>query len=323
MDLADTSAQRRFLVIRNPTAGRRRPRMLEAVLANVRAQGLAADVLDTAARGDALRLAREADAGRYDVVVAAGGDGTINEVVNGLMARDRDELALGIIPLGTANVLAREIGVGTRLKDVTGTLTAGAATPVTVGRLQEADGTESFFMLMAGTGFDAHVVAGVDSGMKRRFGKGAYIWRSLLKMIAYRDRRYRVDADGSTFEVSSAIVSNGRLYGGPFVIAPAADLRRPVLSVCLFERGGRWQVVRYGLALITGRLPLTSGYRVIEASRVSIEAIGTDAEPVQVDGDHTAALPALVTLAPRRPRLLMPRASLLPAKAGRRCPKGG
>ncbi len=280
--------------------------MLEAVLANLRAQGFAADVHDTAARGDALRLAREADAGRYDVIVAAGGDGTINEVVNGLMARDGDDLALGIIPLGTANVLAREIGVGTQVRKVAATLAAGAAMPVTIGRLQEADGTESFFMLMVGSGFDAHVVARVDNGMKRRFGKAAYVWQSLREMIAYRDRRYRVQIDGSTFEASSAIVSNGRLYGGAFVIAPAADLQRPVLSVCLFERGGRWQVVRYGLALVTGRLSVTSGYRVIEASRVSIEAIGNDTEPVQVDGDHTAALPALVTLAPRRLRLLMP-----------------
>ncbi|HEX2886168.1 diacylglycerol kinase family protein [Vineibacter terrae] len=295
---------RRLLVIRNPTAGRRHPRVFDAVVAAVRARGLVVDIVDTEARGDAERLARDAGADRYDAVVAAGGDGTINEVVNGLMARPADDLALGIIALGTANVLAREIGVGTRIEALTAALVHGEATPIMVGKLVDAAGACSCFLLMVGAGFDAHVVATVGTDLKRRFGKGAYVWRSLVEMIRYRDRRYRVTIDGRPYPAASAVVSNGRFYGGPFVVAAAADLRRPILSVCLFERGGRAQVVRYGAGLVTHRLPRMAGYRVVEATEVRIEG-GDGDEPVQVDGDHTAALPVTVTVAPRRLRLLM------------------
>lgn len=312
MHPADPSLPRRFLVIRNPTAGRRRPGLLDSVLAVLRRRGAGADVVDTAARGDAARLARDADAGRYDTVVAAGGDGTINEVVNGMMARPADDLALGIVALGTANVLAREIGLGGQGDAMAATLLDGLPAPVMVGGLAEAGGRTACFLLMLGAGFDAHVVAGVTDGMKRRLGKGAYVWRSLVGMVRYRDRRYRVEIDGQRYEAASVIVSNGRLYGGPYVVAPAADLRRPVLSVCLFERGGRLQVARCGLALVRGRLPNTAGYRVVEGTHVRIEALAgaaDDGEPVQVDGDNATRLPVDVTVMPRRIRLLMPPAA--------------
>lgn len=309
MTAADLPPSRRFLVIRNPTAGRRHPGVLDQVLAIVRRGGLAAEIVDTTARGDAERLARDADAGRYDGIVVAGGDGTINEAVNGLMARADDDLTLGIIALGTANVLAREIGVGTRTEVMARTLSGGNATPVAVGRLNDGRGVQSHFLLMVGAGFDAHVVAGVDAELKRRLGKGAYVWRSLVEMLRYRDRRYRVEIDGQQHVAASVVVSNGRLYAGPYVVAPAADLRRASLSVCLFERGGRWQVARYGAALVSGRLPRAAGYRVVEAAAVRIDMVNgaADVEPVQVDGDHAAAvLPLTVGIAPRRLRLLMP-----------------
>jgi YegS/Rv2252/BmrU family lipid kinase len=307
MSAADLPTPRRFLVVRNPAAGRRHPRLLEAVLAEVTARGHVAELRETHARGDARQLARDADSQSHDVVVAAGGDGTINEVVNGLMQRKSGDLALGIIALGTANVLAREIGVGTRVDRLAAALCDGPAVPVHVGRLTLADGVQSFFLLMVGAGFDAHVVAGVDGGLKRRLGKSAYVWRTLAEMVRYRDRRYRVEVDGNSCHAASVICSKGRHYGGPFVVAPAADLRSPALSVCLFERGGRLQVVRYGVALVTGRLPSAQGYRIIDARRVHISA-GDAAEPVQVDGDHFASLPVDIDLAPRQLRLLMPRA---------------
>lgn len=308
----DRSPPRRFLVIRNPMAGRRQRGVLDAVLAILRRHGAVADVVDTTARGDARRLSHTADAAGHDAIVAAGGDGTINEVVNGLLARSADDLALGIIALGTANVLAREIGLNTRPESLAQALLAGRPTAMVPGQLTDASGARSCFVLMVGAGFDAHVVARVDEGMKRRLGKGAYVWRSLAEMVRYRDRRYRIEIDGvACHDAASVIVSKGRLYGGPYIVAPAADLCRPILSVCLFERGGRLQVARYGLALLAGRLPSAAGYRIVEARRVRITAIAgplDEPEPIQVDGDHTASLPVEVALAPRPVRLLMPQA---------------
>src|SRR5229473_2322326 len=100
------------LLIRNPIAGRRRRGLVDAVVRQVRAEGWTVDLVDTEAVGDARRLAETCDAGRYGVIAVAGGDGTINEVINGLSGRGDEAPAVGIVPLGTANVLAHELGLG-------------------------------------------------------------------------------------------------------------------------------------------------------------------------------------------------------------------
>jgi len=299
---------RRLLVVRNPIAGRRHRNRTEEIVAELCRLGAVVDLRDTSARGDAEAFAFGADAGRYDVVVAAGGDGTINEVVNGLMRRPGDDLALGIIPLGTANVLGREIGIVPSANGrIARTLFAGAPTEVTVGEIRTAGGELRHFLLMVGAGFDAHVVAGVDPILKRRLGKAAYVWRSLVELARYRPRRYRVSFDGQTVDLASVIASNGRLYAGPYVVAAKADLRHPHLSMCQFDSAGRWHVLRYGAALVRGALPASQGYRVVEARRLRIEAGPQGGrEPVQVDGDNAFELPIEIGIAPRRLRLLMP-----------------
>src|SRR5215510_15442148 len=115
-----------LLLIVNPTAGRRRGGLVEAVAARVRAEGWTVDVVETAAAGDARRLAETCDAHRYGVIAVAGGDGTINEVVNGLAGR-ADAPAIGIVPLGTANVLAHELGLGSSAAAVAQTMVSGHA----------------------------------------------------------------------------------------------------------------------------------------------------------------------------------------------------
>lgn len=299
-----------FIVIRNPVAGRRNPTLLRDTLAALRACGHEVAVHDTARRGDAERLARDAPAGAELRIVAAGGDGTINEVVNGLMLRN-DDIAppLGILPLGTANVLAGELGVHIKPVSIVEALTSASPTLVYVGRLSTATGAVRHFSLMAGAGFDAKVVAGVDGDLKRRLGKGAYVWRSAIQMTRPVDARYAVDIDGMRYEAASVIVTRARRYGGPYQIAPDADLRMPGLSACLFERGGRCNVLRYGVALVRDRLPRTAGYRVVAATSVRIAPLADahgQREPVQLDGDDAADLPVTVDVAPRQLRLLMP-----------------
>lgn len=300
----------RFTVIRNPVAGRRNPTLLRDTLAALCGDGHEVVVRDTAQRGDAERLARDAPSGPDLRIVAAGGDGTINEVVNGLMLRNEDmPPPLGILPLGTANVLAGELGLRIKPAPIVQALTSASATLVHVGRLSTAAGVVRHFSLMAGAGFDAKVVAGVDGDLKRRLGKGAYVWRSVVEMTRPVDTRYAVDIDGVRHEAASVIVTRARRYGGPYQIAPDADLRTPLLSACLFERGGRCNVLRYGAALVRDRLPRTAGYRVVAATSVRIAALAKGnglREPVQVDGDDAADLPVTIDIAPRRLPLLMP-----------------
>lgn len=298
---AASAAARDAVVIFNPTAGARRERRLAAVLARLEAAGMSCRVAGTAARGDAERLAREAgdDDTPPGLVIAAGGDGTINEVVNGLMA-SASPPPLAILPLGTANVLAAEIGLPVSSDAVAAAILGGRRLDISVARVNGR-----CFLLMAGVGFDAHVVAGVDSAVKRRLGKGAYVLESARQMWRFGFPRYRVTIDGASHEAASVVVARSRFYGGRHLAAPEARLDSDSFQVCLFERGGRGAVLRYGLALVTGRLPGCAGYCIRTGRRVTIE--GPVGDPVQADGDVVAHLPAEIDLAPRRLSLIVPR----------------
>src|SRR5215467_10544707 len=123
-----TSTQpKAVLLIRNPTAGRRRQGLVDAVVRQLEAEGWAVEMVDTAAAGDARRLAESHEVDRYAVIAVAGGDGTINEVVNGLAARGESAPPLAIVPLGTANVLAHELGLAAKASAVARTIMSGRA----------------------------------------------------------------------------------------------------------------------------------------------------------------------------------------------------
>jgi len=304
-----------ILLIRNPTAGRRRGGLADEVVRLVRERGWTIDIIDTTRAGDARRLALNCDADRYGVIAVAGGDGTINEVVNGLADRDDGGPALGIVPLGTANVLAHELGLRIVARDIADTMTAGRETLIWPGKAacsasSISQGGPRCFSLMAGAGFDAKVVAGVTALLKRRLGRAAYVWRSMIETHRYRPVRYAVEIDGTSYEAASAIVTRARMYAGPYVVAPLARLSEPLLHVCLFERWGRWQTLRFGLALLRGRLPRTGGFRVVTGRSVRI-SVTEDAgelgrQPVQIDGDDALALPVSIAVAARAVRLLEP-----------------
>ena len=226
----------RLRIIHNPTAGGARWRRYGAVLERLAAAGAQIEELATGRRGDAEAYAAALGPEDCDRLVVAGGDGTVNEAINGLLANRAGgrALPLAVLPLGTANVLALEIGLSTRPQAVARYILEGIARPVALG---EADGRA--FCLMAGIGFDAHVVAGVDARLKRRLGKLAYVWHTLRQLAVYDFPRYRVAVDEAVFSAASAVVCNARFYGGRYVLAPDAQLEAASLEVCLFERPGR------------------------------------------------------------------------------------
>jgi YegS/Rv2252/BmrU family lipid kinase len=303
------SAPKAMLLILNPTAGRRRRGLVDAVVSRVRREGWEVDVVETTAAGDARRLAATCDARRYAVIAVAGGDGTINEVVNGLAGRGEDGPAVGIVPLGTANVLAHELGLGFSAGAVAATMVGGRALLVQPGEAEDGAGARCF-SLMAGAGFDAKVVAGVSAPLKRRLGRAAYVWRSLVEARRYRPVRYQVEIDGVCHEASSVIVTRSRHYAGPYVVAPGATLGDALLHVCLFERWGRSHTFRYGLALLRGRLPRSTGYRVVAGRAVRVSVLSDAGErrkqPVQIDGDNALTLPVSISLCSGAVRLLQP-----------------
>ncbi len=292
---------RRLCIIFNPAAGWRARRRLRAVLRRLAELGCDIALRDTRGPGDAERLAREAAAdaggqGGIDVVVAAGGDGTVNEVVAGLAGSD---LPLGIIPLGTANVLAAEIGLDAAPAATARVLAQGSARPIYLGVANDRR-----FTVMAGVGLDARVVRGVNLTLKRWAGKFAYVWCSLVELIRDRSAPYRVVIGGQTFEAAAVIVANGHFYGGRFVCAPDARIDEVDLHVVLFERPGRWNALRYIWGMVTGGLSRLADVRVVRTTKLSID--GPTGEPVQGDGDIIATLPVEIAVAPERVRLVRP-----------------
>jgi diacylglycerol kinase (ATP) len=300
---------RSVLLILNPTAGRRRRGLVDAVVSRVRAAGWTVDVVETQAAGDARRQAETCDATRYGVVAVAGGDGTINEVVNGLAARAATAPPLALVPLGTANVLAHELGLDSGAASLAEAMMGGREVLMHPGQASGA-GAPRCFSLMAGAGFDAKVVAGVTTPLKRRWGKGAYVWRSLVEARRYRPVRYAVTIDGVLYEAASVIVTRARHYAGPYMVAPAASLGDPLLHVCLFERWGWLHALRFGAALVRGVLPRTIGYRVVAGREVEISVLNDAGEsrrqPVQIDGDDALTLPVSIGLSSEAVRLLRP-----------------
>jgi diacylglycerol kinase (ATP) len=285
----------RLLIIHNPVSGRG-PGPLREVVGHLERMGCRVTVRPTACRGDAQVFASEVSEAAFDRIVVCGGDGTINEAVNGLSASSPP---LAIIPAGTANVLAAEIGLGSRPEEIAQTIVAGEARAVSVGAINGHK-----FLLMAGVGFDAQVVATVSSRLKRAIGKGAYVLASLMQMIRGDFARFEVLVDGVPYEAASIVVANAHYYGGTFVCAPEARLDSPVLQVCLFERGNRFYVAVYGLALMLGLLPKAPGYRIVTATRVEIRR--PDGAPIQSDGDFVGVTPAEVTVTPGAARLVFP-----------------
>jgi YegS/Rv2252/BmrU family lipid kinase len=284
----------RLAVVFNPTAGRRKAKRLAAALALLRGAGEAVDLERTAARGDAERLAY--DAPREQTLIIAGGDGTANEAANGRLAAGGGRLAL--IPLGTANVLAAELGIETLEQAAQAAVTGRPL----LCRLGLANGRA--FVMMAGVGFDAHVVAGVSPRVKRLMGKGAYVLEMLRQLARFPFPVYRVTIDGAAHEAASVVVARGRYYGGRFVVAPKASLDRAELHVCLFRRGGIFRTLRYAVALGLGRLAELPDVEIVVGQRVVID--GPPGDPVQGDGDIIAHLPVTIELSPVSLELMRP-----------------
>jgi YegS/Rv2252/BmrU family lipid kinase len=287
---------RRILVVFNPAAGRSRRHKFARIIAALRLQADITAIAETNAPGHAELIARNADPATVDLIAAAGGDGTINEIVNGLRGKS---IALGIIPLGTANVLADEIGLKRSASAVAGALAHGPLRPIHLG---EANGRR--FVMMAGAGFDADVVDGVSLALKKKLGAFAYVWKTATLAFTDSFAGFDVMIDGATFRTTSAVICNGRHYGGPFVAAPAAAITDDSLHVILLKGRGWFSVLRYGAALVVGLLPRLPDVEIVPGRNISIAANG--ARPVQADGDIITRLPLQAGVAAEPLRLAFP-----------------
>jgi diacylglycerol kinase (ATP) len=281
-----------MLVVFNPVAGRRRAHLLWRVLDVLVANGVRLDLAETHRAGHAEALARDAAHRGEPMVVAAGGDGTIAEVANGLMGSG---VRLGVIPLGTANVLAHELGLPFAPKSVAAALAFGRTCTLWPGQANGANGTR-LFVQMLGVGFDAQVVHNLRYPLKRAMGKAAYVMQSMRELARYTYPTIRIRIDGTETEAASVIISKGRLYGGGFRLTVGAVPGDPGFSVVLFDRAGALATMMYGAALPLNLLGRAPGVRHVRARR--IDFLQNEAVPAQADGDSAGFAPLWVSDAP-------------------------
>ncbi len=295
-----------MVIVFNPVAGRRRASLLWRVLDVLVANGVRLELAETHRAGHAEALAREAVAAGETMVVAAGGDGTIAEVANGLMG---STARLGVIPLGTANVLAHELALPFAPREVAAALAfkrtkllwPGLAHGGSDGGGTHGGGTNGaagtrLFVQMLGVGFDAHVVHTLPPGLKRVFGRGAYVLQSLHALFDYDFKPIHLRLDGAETTAASVIVTKGVLYGGTYRLAADAVPAEPGFSVVLFDHGGPAAAMLYGAALPINLLGRAPGVRHIRAGR--IDFLGNARLPAQADGDAAGCAPLYVVDAP-------------------------
>lgn len=286
-----------FRIIHNPRAGRKRLYRFNAVLNTLREAGHRYEIVETVQAGDAAAIARETTRDRVDVLVVAGGDGTVNDALQGI---GPDTPPLGVLPLGTANVLAHEIGIGTNSRRIADCLMHGEVLQVRPGVVNGHR-----FMMMAGVGLDAQVVSDLRRVMKSRFGKAAYLIEVTRTLRRWSCDDISLISEGSGHSVATVIVSRGKRYGGSFILAPGGDITAPAFQVTLFPSGRPLSVFARFVAI-----PLRLVHRLKLVQQVETEGLeieGPAGDPVQADGDIVAVLPARIRLSPDTINLCVPR----------------
>jgi diacylglycerol kinase family enzyme len=247
--------------------------------------GVKLEIAETLHSGHATELARTAAGQGMRLVVAAGGDGTIAEVAAGL---DGSDTPMGIIPLGTANVLAHELGLPFAPAAVAAALAFGRTRALWPGIASTA-GVPRLFVQMIGAGFDAEVVHHLSLPLKRALGKTAYVLQGLCETIRYRFPQIAITIDGVATEAGSVIITKGRYYAGHYMLAPDASPMAPGFTVAMFDRTGPFAALAYGAALPLNMIHHMPGVRLQRAEEVTLGAYLT-----QTDGDPCGIGPTVV-----------------------------
>ena len=293
-------------LIYNPQAGRfRRSRgqLLQRIIQCLEKRGHRVTAAATTGPGNATELARDAVVRGADVMLAAGGDGTINEVLNGLV---HTNVPLGVIPAGTANVLGVELRIADGPVGAAGDIHNWVPRRIALGLLRNAANPQGrYFALMAGVGLDARIVYEIDAGMKARLGKGAY-WIAGFSQLGRRFPEFEARTNGRTVQCSFALASRVRNYGGDVEIARRASLFTDAFETVLFEGAQSWVYLRYFLGVLTASLDKVKGVTMLQTRHLNFECASDPRIYVQVDGEYAGNLPAQIEIVPQGLTLLVP-----------------
>jgi diacylglycerol kinase (ATP) len=297
------------MIIFNPTAGQLRlGHQMDEVVQFLHRFDWEVDVRRTEKSGDATGFAREALDQNYDMVVAAGGDGTNNEVINGGLVGSN--VIFGILPIGTTNVFALEVGIPVNnplhlrpILDSARVLVEGRIQRIDVGQI-----SNRYFLLMGGIGWDAEVGTYVQKNAKRWLGPLAYLPAAVRASKSFAGSRIWVDMDGEQFRDRAVLitVNNTRLYGGVVQMAPKASLDDGLLDVCIFRGQNATQAFfRYILGVLSHRHIYDPRVRYHQAKYIAVRSARP--LPVHVDDEPAGSTPVEFSVATRSLRIMLPK----------------
>ncbi|MBI4849944.1 MAG: diacylglycerol kinase family lipid kinase [Nitrospirae bacterium] len=275
-------------LIVNPIAGNRAYRSIDKIERLLKQRASLTPFI-TEKKGDAFQFAKSLSG--VDRIITVGGDGTLNEVINGVLSPENTDPAnvpLALIPLGTTNVLAKELLIPEDIEKAVELALTGTARNICLGRINGR-----YFASMAGIGFDAEAVLGVKNNLiKKISGKAAHVVSGFKVLTQYGPPLINIKTPENEFTGYTVVAGNAKNYGGQFSITPHASIIEPLLEVCIFKGKTRKDLLRFIIGVISGRhlkfkdvlCQKTSGLELTSGGEVHI----------QIDGDYFGTLPAKI-----------------------------
>jgi diacylglycerol kinase (ATP) len=297
------------LLVYNPASGRGRHRRLSEVeeAARILARaGIRAELAPTAARGSATQIARQAAAETRQLVIACGGDGTVNEVVNGLAG---SKIPLAVLPAGTANVLAKELHIPWDIPRAAKLIPEGVAHRIALGAVgAPGGGRESwrYFLCLGGAGPDGAMVHALENSDRKKSGILDYWLEGIFQLFAYRFPEFRVVSEGREMRATLIVIGRTKTYGGPFRITTGASLLEDSFEVVTYTTRNRFRYLLCLPALWLNRLRSVRGIESWKATEVRCEPINGEPVFAQVDGEPIGTLPLEFHVVPDALTLVIP-----------------
>jgi diacylglycerol kinase (ATP) len=291
----------RVFVVLNPMAGSANAADVRQALEKHLGELIQTDIYETTGHEDVVAIVRAELTNSPSVVVAAGGDGTISDVAEALIGAD---VRLGIIPVGTANIFARELGIPLDLEDACALLDSQPNT-TSIDAMKVGD---QYFVLQIGIGIDSLMIRDTDRQSKRRFGRAAYLWTAFTRLIGYQPLRFTIVADGKRVRprASQVLIANGGVLGAPpFRWGPNIRPDDGKIDVCIV--GARTALDYMGLIwhTIVGQQRRDRNVRYLTAER-SIAISADQPLPIQADGEIIGDTPIQIEVVPDALKVIVP-----------------